>query len=290
MATAASKSDIYTRVTEQIIAAIEAGTDTWRMPWHHDGSSVTRPTNVASGKAYRGSNILTLWASSQLQGFTSGLWASYRQWSALGAQVRKGETATTVVFWKSIDKADDQDADEQSRRRLFAKGYSVFNLQQVDGYAPDQLQGLSNEQRIEAADAFHTNLGIATVHGGNEAFYMPLADTIHMPVFAQFEDPHAYYGTLFHEALHATGAKHRCDRNLSGRFGSESYATEEICADLGAAMVMAQLGLAHSPRADHAAYIAHWLTILREDPRAIFTIASKSQTAVDWMLGQQPPG
>lgn len=289
MATAASKSDIYARVTEQIVAALEAGAGDWRMPWHHDGSSVARPTNAANGKAYRGSNILSLWASAKLQGFSSGLWASYRQWAALGAQVRKGEAATTVVFWKSIEKADDQDGDEESHRRLFAKGYSVFNLHQVDGYAPEELGALCDEQRIAVADAFHTNLGITTLHGGGEAFYMPITDTIHIPAFAQFEDPHAYYSTLFHEALHATGAKHRCDRNLSGRFGSEAYALEEICADLGAAMVMAQLGLAHSPRADHASYIAHWIRILKAAPRAIFTIASKSQAAVDWMLEQQPP-
>jgi antirestriction protein ArdC len=283
------RTDIYTRVTNEIVAAIEAGAGSWTMPWHHDGSAISRPVNAGTCKTYRGSNILSLWIAAQAAGYTSGRWASYRQWQALGAQVRKGEQATTIVFWKINQRgedADDGDHEQEGRgrARMFARGYSVFNEAQVEGYAAPSIDLLSDEARLQNADAFWSNLGIVTRHSGNEAYYVPSEDRVQMPEFAQFKDPAGYYGTLYHEGLHATGAAHRCDRDLAGRFGSDRYAAEEAIADLGAALIMADLGIAHHPRPD----IASWLKVLKADARAIFTLASKAQAAADWMHAQQP--
>ena len=111
-----ARADVYTRITDEIVAAIEKGAGDWRMPWHHDGSSIARPRNVASDKAYRGINILALWVAATRSGYTGGTWGTYRQWAERGCQVRRGETATTVVFWKQIGRRDnwrggDDDAD-----------------------------------------------------------------------------------------------------------------------------------------------------------------------------------
>ncbi|MER8458326.1 zincin-like metallopeptidase domain-containing protein [Mesorhizobium sp. M1300] len=287
------RADIYARITNQIIAAIEAGAGEFVMPWHHDGTVTARPTNVASGKAYRGVNTLALWAAAQSGGYPNGLWGTYRQWQALGAQVRKGESSTTVVFWGQIggntdDEGDDSPSDAGERRRLFARGYSVFNCAQVDGYEPEPTVARSAEERIAHADAFYANLGINTVYGGNEAYYLPAADRVHVPVFSSFRDVASHYSVLFHEGLHASGAKHRLDRDLSGRFGSEAYAMEEIIADSGAAMILADLSISSRPRPDHAAYISSWLKVLRNDASAIFAASSKAQAAVDWMHARQP--
>lgn len=203
------RTDIYTRVTNEIVAAIEAGAGEWRMPWHHDGSAITRPINAVSRKAYRGANILSLWIAAQANGYTSGLWASYRQWQSLGAQVRKGEHATTIVFWKISqrgEQTDDQD-DSGGHVRMFARGYSVFNEAQVEGYVAPAIAVLSEEERVARAEEFFANLGIATIHGGNEAYYLPSKDRIHMPPFSQFKDQAAYYGTLCH--FHACRAERR---------------------------------------------------------------------------------
>ncbi|RWK57573.1 zincin-like metallopeptidase domain-containing protein [Mesorhizobium sp.] len=286
------RADIYARITNQIIAAIEAGAGEFVMPWHHEGKATARPINVASGKAYRGVNTLALWAAAQSAGYPDGLWGTYRQWQALGAQVRKGEKATTVVFWgqigDNIDEEGDETGDAGERRRLFARGYSVFNCAQVDGYEREPTVARSEEERIAHADAFYANLGIDTVYGGNEAYYLPSADRVHVPVFSSFRDVASHYSVLFHEGLHATGAKHRLDRDLSGRFGSEAYAMEEIVADAGAAMVLADLSISSRPRPDHAAYISSWIKILRNDTSAIFAASSKAQAAMDWMHAQQP--
>lgn len=106
---ASPRVDVYARITQAIVNAIEAGTGTWRMPWHHSGADVTRPTNVASGKPYRGINTVSLWAAAYGSGYASGVWGTYRQWQALGAQVRKGEHASLGVLWKEFRaKGDDE--------------------------------------------------------------------------------------------------------------------------------------------------------------------------------------
>ena len=294
---ASERSDIYTRITADIVAAVETDAGEWRMPWHHDGGSVARPRNIACDRSYRGVNILALWAAARRSSYTSGVWGTYRQWSQLGCQVRKGEKATTVAFWKEMRKGDHANAvsasaersdhgDREDRPRFFARGYSVFNASQVDNYMPRDLPRLSESERIARADAFFAGLNIPIIIGA-EACYRPDTDTVFMPPFERFIDAACYYSCLGHETGHATGAKHRLDRDLTGRFGSAKYAMDEIIVELTSSFIMADLGIANTPRAEHAAYIASWVKVLKNDPRAIFTAASKAQAAADWMHAQQ---
>lgn len=285
---------IYERTTRQIIAAIEAGTGPFRMPWHHDGSSTSRPVNVTSGKNYRGANTLLLWAAAESAGYSSGVWGTYRQWTTKGAQVRRGEHATTVIFWKPVrgaDHADEGDDEEPARgRRFIARGYNVFNRCQVDNYEEPAVPTLDEGQRIARADAFFKQLGIAISYGGASAFYRVDHDQIFMPPFGAFIDPLAFYSVLFHEAGHATGAEHRLNRDLKKRFSTHAQAIEEVVAELTAAFILADLGLSCRPRDDHAAYVADWLEALKNDTRAIVTAASQAQAAADWMHAQRPGG
>ena len=284
-----SRADVYARITEEIIAAIEEGAGAYRAPWHHDGSAVFRPANVLSGKAYRGVNVLALWAASEAHGYASGLWGTCRQWAERGAQVRKGERSSLVVFWKtsgaSSDEQDGADDQETSggKRRFFARGYSVFNVAQVDGYESEPVPMLDEAERHAHAEAYLASLGVAIELGGESAYYRPSTDTVHLPCFSSFRDAASYYGVAIHECGHAIGAEHRLDRDLTGRFGSRSYAAEELCVEMAAGFVLADLGIAHHPRPDHAAYISSWLEVLKDDPRAIFTAASKAQAIADWM-------
>jgi antirestriction protein ArdC len=205
----------------------------------------------------------------------------------LGAQVRKGERCSPVVFWKISDKeaqdGDEDGVEDDRRSRVFARGYSVFNAAQVDGYAAPALPVLPEVERIDHAEAFFAATGIEVRHGGARAYYRPGEDRVQMPPFAAFRDAVAYYATLAHEATHATGHASRCARDLKGRFGEEAYAAEELVAELGAAFLCAGLALVTEPRPDHAAYVASWLKVLRGDKRAIFTAAAKAQAAADWM-------
>jgi antirestriction protein ArdC len=284
------RADIYTRITAEIMAAIEAGGGQWKMPWHHDGSAISRPANVGSERRYRGVNVIALWIAAQAAGYASGVWGTYRQWLAVGAQVRKGERGTTVVLWKQMTSTSDdgEDGDEDpGRPRIFARAFTVFNVAQVDGYEPKPVVPLPETERFAHADAFIDALEVPVTFGAYDAYYRIDLDHIFMPPFEAFHEAAGYYGTYLHEAAHATGAKHRLDRSFDERFGRDALAIEEATAELTASFVLADLGIAHHPRPDHAAYVASWLRVLNGDPRAIFTAASKAQAAADWMHAQQ---
>ncbi|SRR5579885_710110 len=282
------KQDVYQRVTDQIVAAIEAGVGAWRMPWHTSANFVASPINAISRKPYRGVNTVCLWAASQAKGYTTGEWATYKQWQERGAQVRKGEKSTTVVFWKFANSAaetDDTDGDERSGSRLlFTRGYAVFNAAQVDGYTPACEVVEEKNERIARADQFFQAIGADIRHGGNRAYYTPDLDFIQMPHLHAFDDSVAYYSTLAHEHTHWTATRGRCERELGKRFGDSAYAAEELIAELGAAFVSSHLQIENTPREDHAQYLQSWLKVLKADKRAIFTAASKAQQACDWLL------
>jgi antirestriction protein ArdC len=298
---AADRADIYTRITEEIVAAVEAGTTAsgWQLPWHHDGGAIARPMNLVSRQRYRGINILALWVAAMKAGYGSGLWGTYRQFAAAGAQVRKGERSTTVVFWKQFrrgvaqgdardDARGDRSDDTSDRPRFMAKGYAVFNAAQVDGLDLPAQPVLPENERVAAAEHFFANTGIPIRTEGDQACYVPSLDVVRMPPFVRFRNAEVHAATTAHECAHATAAKHRLDRNLSGRFGSEAYAAEECIAELTASYVMADLGLAYGARPESVAYLMSWLRVLKGDTRAIFTAASKAQAAADWMHAQQP--
>lgn len=279
------KTNIFERITNQIIAAIEEGAVNFTMPWHRTGKALDCPTNAITGRAYRGLNVVTLWMDGHAAGFGTGQWATYRQWNQHGAQVRKGERGTPIFFWQQRGHNDpEQDGGEDRRRGGFiVKCFTVFNADQVDGFVPAFQPKISEGDRNARAEDFIRQVGATIQHGGDRAYYAPGSDTVQMPDFSQFKTATGFYATLAHELTHWTGAKHRLDRRLDNRFGSEAYAMEELVAELGAALTCARLGLNTEPRVDHAPYIASWLKALRSDPRAIFTAAGKAQEAADFI-------
>jgi len=283
------KADVYEKITADIIDAIEAGCGKFELPWHTFG---VLPSNASNKRHYRGVNVLALWAVASRRGYKTNLWATYQQWHELGAQVRKGEKSATVVFWKFYgedgEKEDDGTHEEkEAGRRCFARAYHVFNADQVDGFTIPEIPILPEAQRVERAEDFFRNTGIKIIEKGARACYDSQSDEIHMPPFALFKKADYFYSTLGHEAIHATGAAARCNRQLGNRFGSELYAAEELVAELGSAFLSAELQLETEPIIDNAPYLENWLKVLKSDKRAIFTAASKAQQAVDWLLNQQ---
>ena len=288
------KATIYQTITNQIVTAIEEGAGLYKMPWHRDRFDITSPRNAASGKCYRGLNVISLWMIAEARQFSSGTWATYQQWQEQGAQVRKGEKSASVFFWKSLRQGQEEGGEgteaDGSRARFVARAYNVFNADQVDGYEAPVVAKLSEAERVAEADRFFAAIPAEIAHGGSSAYYVPTADRVQMVPFSRFESARGYYSVLAHELTHWSGAKGRLDRDLSGRFGSEGYAMEELVAELGAAFIAGQLGLPSVPRTDHAPYIATWLKVLKNDSRAIFTAASKAQAAADYLIGFQSEG
>ena len=281
--------DIYTRVTDQIIDALEAGVRPWMKPWdaEHAAGRITRPLRH-NGAPYAGVNVIMLWSSAVTQGFAAPIWMTFRQAQALGGHVCKGQKGSLVVYANTITRTetDEETGEDEERHIPFMKGYSVFNVEQVDGL-PTEFYAVAEPkldpvQRIERAEQFFTATNADIRHGGNQAYYTVTNDHVQMPPFECFRDAESYSATLAHECTHWTRHPSRLDRDFGRkRWGDEGYAMEELVAELGAAFLAADLGFTPEVRHDHAAYIGSWLKVLKNDKRAIFTAAGHAQKAAD---------
>jgi antirestriction protein ArdC len=289
------KLDVYSRVTNKIVADLERGNLTWLQPWQagHQAGPVSRPLR-AGGKAYRGVNVLMLWAAAMEQGYSCPLWLTYKQAAELGGQVRKGEHGSLVVYADKFTKEGTDDKGAAVEIEIpFMKGYTVFNAEQIDalpGHFYATVPPLNTAiNRLETVESFFASTKASIQHGGNRAFYSPDRDIVQMPELQSFRDGESYYATLAHEMTHWTRHESRLNRDLGRkRFADAGYAMEELVAEIGAAFLCADLGITPETRDDHAAYIASWLKVLKDDKRAIFTAASHSQKAADYLNSLQP--
>jgi antirestriction protein ArdC len=233
--------------------------------------------------------VLLLWAEAVARSFISPTWLTYRQAQALGAQVRRGETGTMVIYADRLKRQDRDDTGQEHEVSIpFMKSYVVFNLEQIDGL-PEAFQkpaqpSLTPAQRVADAERFIATTGAVIEYGGHRACYIPSQDRVLMPSFEHFRNREAYYATLAHELIHWTGHPTRTNRDFaSHRWGDAGYAFEELVADLGAAFICADLALTPEPHSDHASYVQHWLKTLQSDTRFIFAAAAYAQRAADYL-------
>jgi antirestriction protein ArdC len=294
-----SNFDLHAQVTNLIVTAIEEGNAVSTLPWRRTGVANVLPANAHTKAAYNGINIVALWAAAMQRGYSSAVWATYRQWAEIGAQVRKGEKASTVIFYKEYEvEADPANADDDGHRRV-ARASSVFNVAQVDGFELPDMPELPPVTRLERAEALVSASRADIRHGGDMAYYRRRSqdgsgDFIQMPderLFDAKQDSRRsedYYSVLLHELTHWTSADDRYARELGKRFGDAAYAMEELIAELGAAFLCAELGITVTPRPDHAGYILNWLEVMKSDKRAIFTAAARASEAVGYLKARLP--
>jgi antirestriction protein ArdC len=285
-------SDVCEQITNSIIAELENGVLPWTKPWlGKSGLSVPRRHN---GARYKGINVLILWSKAKACGYESPFWMTYKQATSYGANVRKGEKATQIVYTNLVKKTE-QDANGQDVEHKFSflKTYNVFNVEQIDGlpekFALPKVTIISevtkNWTAYNNCFAWFEAIPASVKHGGNKAYYSTKNDCVHLPERDSFVTEQKYLSTRGHETIHWTGHESRLNRNFNqDRWGSEAYAMEELVAELGAAFLMAEVGLIPEIREDHAPYISHWLTVMKRDSRAIMSAASKASQALDYLV------
>jgi antirestriction protein ArdC len=260
--------------------------------------------NVASKKQYQGINVFWLSMVSCDKGYSSNVWGTYKQWTALGGVVPKG--AEDVFFWKRIEvdakDADgnvlkNEDGDVLKKNVWMLKNYKVWNRDQISGLADDAQPAPADDVEFAdclAAEEFVANCGADIRHGGGRAFYSPASDHIQMPNKADFQGTatstadEAYYSTLLHELVHWTGSNGRIDRTKGKMFGDSDYAFEELVAETGAAILSVLLGVSPEPRKDHAVYLNGWKKAVKDNPKAVFTAFTQANKAVEFLYDKQP--
>lgn len=182
-----NRPDVYTRITDKIIAALEEGTRPWLKPWNaeHAAGRITKPLRH-NGVPYAGINIIMLWQAAAASGYSAPIWMTFKQAQELGAAVRKGEHGELVVYANTVKRtAQDKNGDDVEIDIPFMKGYTVFNVEQIDGL-PEHYYQLAEPvfdpvQRIDHAESFFTSLGADIRHGGNQAYYAVGGDYVQMP-------------------------------------------------------------------------------------------------------------
>jgi antirestriction protein ArdC len=280
--------DIAQIITDRIISELEKGSTPWVKPWKRLRGTPGQgmPYNPVSGTLYRGANHF--WLSMMQGSYETPYWLTFKQAQGLGASVKAGAKGTPVVYW-SINKKESKDSAGETVTSAYAfiKHYYVFNAAQIDDLVIPAIPEAPKPDFDADAGvmALVDKLGLENglIHAGDSAFYSPTRDFISMPPMAAFNSANGYHSTLLHESVHATGHKSRLDRDFSKRFGDESYAFEELVAELGSAMLCAHCGIDGEMQANHVAYIANWLTVLRNDKKAILTASAKAQQALDFL-------
>jgi antirestriction protein ArdC len=288
------RADLYTRITSRIISDLEQGVRPWLKPWNaeHAAGRITRPLRH-NGEPYRGINVLSLWGEAMANDYTCPIWMTYKQAQELGAQVRKGERGSLVVYADRFRKTETNENGEDTSHEIpFFNGYTVFNCEQIEGlparYLAPATSVLDPVQRIALAETFFGNTNADIRHGGGRAYYNISEDFVQIPSFETFKDAESYYATLAHETTHWTRHEKRLNREFGRkRWGDEGYAAEELVAELGSAFLSADIGITPEPREDHASYIANWLEVLKNDKRAVFTAAAHAERAVAFLHGLQ---
>ncbi len=291
------RGNLYQEVTDKIVLELEQGRFPWVQPWGSTSAGLGLPKNGATARRYSGINVLMLWGAVIEKGYRGQNWLTFRQALTLGGSVRKGEKGTTVFYADTfIPKGEKERATKDGddpNRVPFLKRHTVFNVEQCDGLPASAFAGIAplpEREVIPHAEDLIQRTGADFRIGGNRAFYQKVDDFIQVPPQPAFHQQVDYYRTCFHELGHWTGAKHRLDRDHSGRFGSHPYAREELVAEMSSAFVCAALGIV--PTVRHTDYLASWLDVLKEDNRAIFRAASQASKAADFILafeaGAQP--
>lgn len=293
-------TELFEGITAKLVKLIEDGeAGKWEKPWTTMLAGAGLSQNPVTKKGYQGMNEMVLMAVTVVDGYQANVWATYKQWASIEAQVRKGEHGTKLIKWGVSEKCVPCKSKATERctkakhaidRHMWASAFTVFNADQVDGFdvtPPKAIEDLGKApEKVAEIEAFVKATGALINHRAQDrAFYSPAADSITLPLAEQFDTVNGYYSTKLHELTHWSGGKNRLARESGFSFGDAKYAAEELVAELGSTFLSAHFGIESEPHQEHAAYLASWLRGLKDDPMSLYRAAKLAQAAVDFLLG-----
>uniref|UniRef100_A0A6M3LJW1 DUF1738 domain-containing protein n=1 Tax=viral metagenome TaxID=1070528 RepID=A0A6M3LJW1_9ZZZZ len=285
------KKSVYEIITDRIIDKLKSGVIPWQKPWSGDYT----PVNIASHKPYRGINVLLL----NSMGFSSPYWLTFKQAAEISGNVRKGEKGTPVIFWKWLQKKDEDQASEEeiTKQIPFLRYYTVFNIDQCENL-PESARPKTETPTIDFNPIEKCEQIVADMpnrpkidHIQQRACYYPGEDRVNMPKPETFMNEPAYYATLFHELTHSTSHPSRLARRKTVEeyrpFGSQSYSKEELIAEMGASFLCGEAHIENATIDNSTAYVQSWLEILHNDKKMVIIAAAQAQKAAEYILGKK---
>lgn len=288
------KNDFIQQTTDKIIESLKNGTAPFIKRWNAQELSSSLPYNPITGNLYNGINSINL----MLEGYDDPRWLTYKQAQSLDANVKRGEKATLVQYWKWEEEVERTDEDGnvikdengeiqkikvklENPKVFFA---NVFNAEQINGLEPLQTKEIDTFKVNKQAQSILDNSDVNISHKGNRAFYNSFNDSITLPPKEAFISEGAYYATALHELGHWSGHESRLNRNLANPFGSQEYAKEELRAEIASFLLNGKLGLDFDP-SQHMSYVDSWVSILEDKPTEIFKATSDATKIVSFIEG-----
>jgi antirestriction protein ArdC len=277
------------KIVASLIELMEAGSAPWRRPW--DGTGGGHHVNLLSGHCYRGANPILLTLGMHIRGSATPFWCGFAEARKLGIFPRKGSKAVHILRPQPHSREEPGEGDEVTLRSWASyRPVAVFNAADLEGealagliearQAAEGVEARPEPERLEAAEAVLGAWPVPVSFGGDRACYLPGIDRIQLPDRASFHSPAAFCATWAHEQIHSTGHESRLKRDLGGAFGKRRYAREELVAELGAVLLGDRLEIG-SEIESHAAYLGHWIELLKESPKVLFQVLSEARQAAD---------
>lgn len=276
------------KIADQILAVIQSDNLKYKAGWH---KLTGVPFNAKTQNKYNGTNEIILFFAGKRNGYEDPRWLTFNQAKELGAQVKAGEKATSIFHWNEYDKKtksvpnwkeidklpkDEKDQYIADNIRYSISYHSVFNAEQCNGLEKYDAPKLSAEEMAKQNEKIErviaNSAAPVSYDGQNRAYYQPSSDTIHLPKIENFKTKENYYATALHEIAHSTGHTSRLNRDMTGEFGSESYAIEELRAEFASLFMQSELDLSIDGEHfnNHAAYIQGWSKAIEKDKSVVF--------------------
>lgn len=289
--------EVQEQFLQRLLVALENGRIPWRATWDQ---GIMAPVNAKTNMRYTGVNALNLYLTAIELDYEDPRWMTFKQAKDQGFSIIKGSKGTRIYHYKFKDTKQNEymnlsdvlklSDEERQNIRIIPMVYSVFNAKQIDGI-PELKRAeaevlFNNSKAALFSEKLIENMGVQLMHGGNQAYYSPDRDQIVIPSKEAFIDEQEYYATRLHETAHATGHRRRMDRDLSGTFGSEKYALEELRAELASVFLTMDIGFHFGEfhEKNHQAYIQSWINGIKEKPKTIFQSIGEAQKIRDYML------
>ena len=289
------------QLVDMVIANLQKG----NIPWHRGWSADDFPKNAVTGKEYKGVNFLLL----SMYPYSDNRWCTFLQAKEKGWKIKKGAKGAPIELYKHLDLRTKKEVDWdkvtaeiakmsidekqeffKKNIRILLRTYTVFNAEQIDGI-PERVRKPRTEKQLatqsERAENIIANSQAKIFYNGNgRNYYKPSSDTIHLCNIETFDTMQDYYSVAFHEMGHSTGHKSRLDRDLTGKYGGQKYAKEELCVELASMFMQHDIGLTLTEQhiKNHSAYIQSWIKLLRDDPKELFNAVSQANKIVKYVL------
>lgn len=266
----------------------------WKQGWATTGEL----RNAVSNRHYKGLNKFYLKLVSMVHDYKDPRWMTFNQIRDEGYHLEKGSKGAKVEYWFPFDlirkkgisfEEKDRLIKEGERKKedfsLVAKYYTVFNGDNISGLPEIKLPKNEIEPSV-VLEQISRGMNVE-IHndGGNEAFYRPSTDDIHLPLPEVFSSDNEYNAVAFHELGHATGHESRLSRDMSGFFGSPDYAKEELVAEITSAFMAEKTGISIEDMNmdNHKAYVNSWIESIKDDPEVLMKAISQANDAADYM-------